>query len=190
MQELIQTIKGENYSSIHPRAFEHDGCIIDLGCASWNWSSIFIGKKRLIGIDPFEKHTPLGAELLNAIIGPFNGISWMNYDGFNSKVMQNGILNQKMNLFNVFTWRKLCDELNINNISILKMNIEGAEYPLLSSMDKSDFEKIDQIIVSFHDWMNPMWSNLTLSSIYLLEKSGFELQVIDSTYNWVLGLKK
>ena len=60
MEHWIQTIPGENYSRIDPRAFEHDGCIVDLGCVHWNWSAPFIGKKRVIGADPFEETEPAG----------------------------------------------------------------------------------------------------------------------------------
>lgn len=186
---LMQAISGQNYSLFHTRCFEHNGCILDIGCATWNWSSIFIGKKRVIGVDPFEKSTP-GTEIFNGLLGPFNGISWLYYEGFNSKVVGNDVLNYNSSLFNVLNYKEFCSKYNVDKVSILKMNIEGAEYSLLNSMDVNDFEKIDQIIISFHNWMNPLWDNLTLSSKYLLEKSGFELQTIDPTYNWVLGLKK
>ena len=57
-------------------------------------------------------------------------------------------------------WKTFCNKFEIDKVSVLKLNIEGSEYPLLHSMDSEDFSKINQIAVSFHDWMNPKWRNL------------------------------
>ncbi len=72
---------------------------------------------------------------------------------------------------------------------MLKINIEGAEYPLLHSMTVSDFAKIDQIAVSFHDWMDSEQSDLKYASIKLLEKAGFKVESIYPQWGWYLARK-
>jgi hypothetical protein len=190
MENFIQTIEGQDYSRVHSRVFEHEGCIIDIGCVTWDWSNLFLGKKRVIGIDPFETTTPEGAELFKGVIGATNGITWIDYNDWGSS-----ITNNKGSIFNttmspMISYKTFCQLYNIDKVSILKMNIEGAEYPLLHSMDIEDFAKIDQIIISFHNWINPNWEYLTRSSFNLLGEMGFELHCINWQYRWYLGLKK
>jgi hypothetical protein len=190
MEDLIELIEGVNYSRVHKRVFEHEGCIIDIGCVTWDWSSSFLGKKRIIGIDPFENTIPEGAELFKGVIGTTNGITWIDYNNWGSS-----IINNKGSIFNttispMINYKTFCQTYNIDKVSILKMNIEGSEYPLLHSMDIDDFEKIDQIVVSFHNWMNPKWEYLTRASFTLLGEMGFELHCVNWQYRWYLAIKK
>lgn len=43
----------------------------------------------------------------------------------------------------------------IERINLLKMDIEGSEIDVLSSLSKETLEKIDQITVEFHDFLWP-----------------------------------
>ena len=72
MKNLIQTEDGQDYSRVDIRCFRHDGVIVDVGCLDWNWSKMFIGKKRVIGIDPQEKPIK-GVELFKGFLGPCDG---------------------------------------------------------------------------------------------------------------------
>ena len=186
---LIQTINNEDYSLVHDYAFKHDGCIVDVGCVGWDWCNVFIGKKRTIGIDPFETHTPEGTELFQGLLGPFNGKSSLDFQGIGSSAMSETSQDDAQQ-FDVLNWKTFCKNFNIDKVSVLKLNIEGSEYPLLNSLDKSDFEKIDQIAVSFHNWMNSSWDLLTESSIDLLKKAGFEIECIYPRLGWYLAVKK
>ena len=59
----------------------------------------------------------------------------------------------------------------------------------MDSLDESDFSKINQIVISFHDWLNPEFKPLTDSSIELLKKNGY---TVISTYyklGWYLCVK-
>jgi FkbM family methyltransferase len=45
------------------------------------------------------------------------------------------------------------DELGIEQIDLMKLNIEGAEYDLLERLDTSDWlQRIDFVSVQFHEW--------------------------------------
>ena len=67
---LIETIPNHPYSQVDPRCFTHEGVIVDVGCLEWNWCNIFLGTKRVIGIDPQEKPIE-GAEFFKGFLGPF-----------------------------------------------------------------------------------------------------------------------
>jgi len=186
---LIQTINKQDYSLVHDYAFRHDGCIIDVGCLGWDWCHKFIGRKRVIGVDPFETDTPEGTELFQGLLGPFNGKSSLDFQGVGSSAMAENNQDDTPQ-FDVLNWKTFCKTFNIDKVSVLKLNIEGSEYPLLHSLDKDDFEKIDQIAVSFHNWMNGSWDLLTESSIELLKKAGFEIECIYPRLGWYLAVKK
>jgi FkbM family methyltransferase len=48
------------------------------------------------------------------------------------------------------TIKSLLEMIGSENIAILKLDIEGAEYPLLSNIEGSDLNCVDQIFVEFH----------------------------------------
>lgn len=185
-KNLIQTIKGKDYSSVDPRVLKHDGCVIDLGCLTWDWSSFFIGKKRIVGVDPFENKID-GVELFKGLIGASDGKIFIKNKGFSSSIFFN---DEKDNVeFSVLSWKNFCNLYNIDKISILKINIEGAEYPLLHSLDIMDYKNIDQIAISFHDRKNADWIELTKASLYLLKNVNFEIIKISKRWNWYLAIK-
>jgi len=186
---LIATIKDYNYSKIDDRVFEHNGCIVDLGCAGWDWSEIFIGKKRVIGVDPYE--SPIdGVEFFEGLVGSVNGKVNIKRDRLISTIMGQKPEEEFCSTFPMLNWKEFCLNYNITSISALKLNIEGSEYPLLNSMDIDDYNMIDQIVVSFHDFENEKYKYLTESTIELLIKMGFEVQSIDKKYGWYLAIKK
>ena len=186
MKNLIQTEDGCDYSRVDIRCFKHDGVIVDVGCLDWNWSKMFIGKKRVIGIDPQEKPIK-DVELFKGFLGPCDGISRLYGSGQTAGMAD---VNSESNLYDMISFKTLCKKFDIDKISVLKINIEGAEYPLLHSMTVSDFDKIDQIAVSFHDWLDNDQSALKYASIKLLEKVGFKVESIFPQWGWYLAIKK
>jgi FkbM family methyltransferase len=184
-ENLIQTISGQDYTTVNDRCLIHNGDIVDIGCLNWDWSDFFIGKKRVIGVDPFEneiKHT----ELFKGVIGKEDGIIKIKNEGISTSMTNTGDGEE----VEVKTWKNFCREFSINKISLLKLNIKGSEYDLLDSFDEQDFENIDQIAISFHDWMVPEWKSKTEKSLRILESKNFTLQKINDSWNWFLATKK
>jgi len=196
MHNLIRTIAGYDYSFVDSRCLNHDGCIVDLGCLFWDWSNFFISKKRIIGADPFERETyPLiketnqrnvSVELFRGLVADYNGTI---------KLSNNGICTSIFNAegdieCEVITWKNFVKRFDIDSISVLKMNIEGAEWALIDSMDSEDLSAIDQIAVSFHDAFHPQGSELTLQAIKKLTNNNFEQIPIFTEWGWYLFLKK
>lgn len=76
----------------------------------------------------------------------------------------------------------ICKELKINEIDILKMDIEGSEYKVIENMIESKiFPK--QILIEFHHFFDNFCNNDTKQSIKLLLSNGYELFHIDG-YNY------
>ena len=183
-ENLFQTIDGQDYSTVNDRCLIHDGDVVDVGCLNWDWSEFFIGKKRIIGVDPFENQVP-HTEIFKGVLSDYDGKTKMKNEGISSSMVGT---NEGQDV-NVKTWKTFCDEFSINRISLLKINIEGAEYKLLDSFDDEDFEKIDQIAISFHDWMIPEWKDKTEKALNLLKSKNYEILKINDSWGWYLASK-
>lgn len=121
---LIRTIPDSDWSTIDDRALTHPGDIVDLGCAPWNWSRFFIGKKRVIGADPHAE--PInGAELFQGVIGAKNTMAKISTDGDSSTVMP--CVSRWDHLVKMITWKQFKYDFRISDIAALKVNIEGLE---------------------------------------------------------------
>lgn len=184
MSNLFETMPGHGYSTVDQRCLTHDGCIVDLGCLFWDWSKFFIGKKRIIGADPYENEIE-GTELYKGIVYDVTGKVNMTNSGIASSIFDGG-----NDLVDTLSWSDFCQKYNIDKISVLKLNIEGSEYRLLKSMTPEDFEKIDQIAVSFHDWMKSSWHQETIDCLEILEKNNYSVIKIYEQFGWYLATKK
>jgi len=61
----------------------------------------------------------------------------------------------------------------ISKISLLKIDIEGAELGLFASMTDSDLRNVEQITVEFHDFVDPSHLPMIRSILRRLQKCGF-----------------
>lgn len=155
------TIIGKRQYQVDDRLYEHDGCILDLGCLGWDWSRRFIGKKRVIGYDPFEEEEPEGVKLIKEAVDVCDGSVNMGKKG-------SGFFSSSANLS---AWvhaqpiRPLIE--HHDPISVLKMNIEGMEWPLLWSVPHP---VADQLVVSFHHRKDKRMKAHTDATIEFLSK--------------------
>ena len=175
------------WSRVHPRFEERTGCIVDLGCLGLNsdvdnWCKHFIGKKRVIGADPRENNFNQ-VELFNGAVSNFTGRGRLVGTCISATVLRDAEGD-----VNVITWKDFKDKFNIHEISILKINIEGAEVELINSFQYEDFENIDQIAISFHDWLIPELQNDVKTCIDKITDHRYHM--IDlGIYGWKLFLK-
>lgn len=65
-------------------------------------------------------------------------------------------------------------EKNIDKISLLKMDIEGAEYEIIENLEQEIFDKIDSFLIEYHDNEDGRVEKL----IHKLLKSGFDIDQI------------
>jgi len=193
MIKLEETIKGEFWSTFDWNSIDNEGCVVDLGCLYWDWSNYWFNMKRVIGVDPFEKTIPNGAELFKGVLGPSDCKIKMdkpNNDEIGGMVNYN-IDEDEENLYEMLSWKTFCKSFNIDKVSILKINIEGSEYSFLDSLDETDFSKINQIVISFHDdWSNSGYTEeMTKSSIEMLKKNGYTVISTYFKFGWYLCVK-
>jgi len=143
--------------------------VVDAGCsyeADFSLLMIERHRARCYAVDPTRKHrealAALEARYCNSLfhlpiaIGPSSSElvfheSKTNESGSlmenHTNVRLDATISYKVR---VVTLPKLVEELGIDKIAILKLDIEGAEYPLLLDVNPSDLDPFDQIFVEFH----------------------------------------
>ena len=88
-----------------------------------------------------------------------------------------GVIGVKMiplkDVFSLFGLRK---------ISLLKMDLEGAEWDILDKFSKADFKRIDQISVEFHDFNDSSLRKRTEKCIKRLKSLGYSFIHKGSNY--------
>lgn len=180
-ESFFETIPGKPHSTLHTRVWEHPGVIVDLGCLAWDWPAVFLRRKRVIGVDP-DLSVPriLGAELMQCLIGPYDGV--VSFQG--STFVDAPARGPQASMW---SWKRFYKAtVDSKGIAALKINIEGGEWPLLASMDEDDFAPIDQIAVSFHDFVWPRMAKSTHALIDYLESLGYTSYHIYPPYCWWL----
>lgn len=75
------------------------------------------------------------------------------------------------------------EKYKIKQIDLLKMDIEGAEYEVLNSLKQNDWDKINSIILEYHDFLN--FSHEALENI--LKQNNFKVKTVKSKFADNLG---
>lgn len=188
---LIHTLHDYDYSRVDDRALRHVGCIVDVGCAGWDWSEFFIGKKRVIGVDPYEEAIS-GVTFFEGVLGPVNGTVSVHRNGISSTTVgwmdPSNVVDFRP--FQMMNWKTFCNTFLIEKVAVLKLNIEGGEYSLLMDMDEHDFEKIDQIAVSLHGVHDGFIDKKTQMLIEYITQHGYTVTQINEKFGWFLFIKE
>lgn len=187
---LIKLLDDYDYSQVDDRALNHVGCVVDVGCSGWDWSRFFIGKKRVIGIDPYEASRD-GVTFFEGLLGPVNGSVKVHRNGSESTTVGRMDLQNETDFrtFPMMNWKTFCKTFDIGKVSVLKMNIEGGEYALLMSLEADDFADIDQITVSFHGIHGDVLDKKTQATIDYITGHGYTVTQLDNKFGWFLFVK-
>lgn len=80
----------------------------------------------------------------------------------------------------VFRLQTIMNHLGHRHIDLLKMDVEGAEYSVLSQIDLKEID-IGQILVEFHHRFNGVGWQQTQRTINLLHQQGFKTAYVSSS---------
>jgi hypothetical protein len=75
------------------------------------------------------------------------------------------------------SFRTFIKENNIDHIDLMKMDIEGGEYPFFDSMQKEDLDKIGTILVEYHLQGGQTIDKEVAILLALLRGSGFKYTI-------------
>ena len=173
--------------------FDKGATVIDVGCANDADFSMFVidtlGLKS-IGVDPTRKHHKELAQIRDrskgkfdflpyAVAGSSGSITFHESDNFASGSLIGSHHNMKRDTTTTYevetvTLSGLLDKLGMNTAPYIKLDLEGAEYALLSAATKDDLQKFDQIFVEFHHHAFKEYStDDTKSLVQKVENCGF-----------------
>ncbi len=176
----------DNHFYVNPRYKDHNGIILDIGCFSWDWSAQFANQKTVVGVDTLEKSCPAWATLIPKAVGIADGTTTFTIDQGSTSILFSPSSNkQTIDVIGMSTLLQMYP-----SISVLKMNVEGCEYPLLMSMKHP---AADQLIVSFHDteWLSSSFYSPKATEAMLSYLSNwYDFECICKGCKWFLGLKK
>lgn len=69
----------------------------------------------------------------------------------------------------------------IEHIHLLKVDIEGAEWDIVELFEKSTYDKVDQISIEFHDFIDPMYGEKTENCVQKLLELGYKAKFSGTT---------
>ena len=176
--------------------------VIDAGCSYEADFSVHMLSKYNVccyAVDPTRKHSAALRKLERDFSGRFNymPIALGPADGevifYESELYESGsLMEDHTNVrrdktvsyaVRTLTLPSLLKEIGIGigqHISILKLDIEGAEYLLLNKIASADLEVIDQLFVEFHHHAIARYSvEDTLNIVHRLKTLGFKSFSLD-----------
>ncbi len=149
--------------------FDVDAFVVDVGCGYEAEFCIHMIKRyaaMTYGIDPTRKHRDALEKLEKQMAGKFVHISKaVTADGgvltFNESISNESgslrsdhrnVANDEIRSYEVecLSLAGLLEEIGRESVDIIKLDLEGAEYDLLSKVNREDLLPFNQIFVEFH----------------------------------------
>src|SRR3989339_36955 len=106
-------------------------------------------------------------------------------DSHNHRILPDGVVSDPSDMAKITTWtlRDFCAKNKIKNISLLKMDIEGAEFEVFASLAPEDYLLFKNVILEYHD--NRQRNHHLIES--LLRENGFGVQKFPSKFDKTMG---
>lgn len=179
---------------------KNDIVVIDLGTNDGRFYNEFVNHfgldsiKEYIGVEPnttlYENH--LIALMKNKNVKMINKAIYRksNVNINFTEVKNNEAGNILANSNNLFKWGEeapkeylvqsitigdLLKHFNIEYVDYLKIDIEGAEYFLIETLNEDICNKIDQISIEFHDFIDPKLKNKSKEYVQKIIDFGYTL---------------
>ena len=80
--------------------------------------------------------------------------------------------------------KRLLENYNIDRLNLLKLDCEGAEYNIFKNLDTEDLQRIDKIVMEFHE-LHPEHNHCQL--VAKLEQNNFQVEVYKNPLRYQLG---
>jgi len=174
--------------------FSNESIIVDLGSGHGKFASVILerfpySKAILVEADPYLIENlssifkdKMNIEILNKAIGDKReeGIRL-----FRSKNFEFNSINKSFSekgggsdshsevFVSMITLQDIFSQFNLHKIDLLKVDVEGSEWDIFENFSEKDAERIDQISVEFHDFMDPSLRKKSEKCIKKLKKLGY-----------------
>jgi FkbM family methyltransferase len=182
-----------------PAGMDEDSVVIDAGCASDpDFSKYLMARHRVTawGVDPTLKHSESLALLEQETHGKFKYLPVAvaacpgsltfheSLDNLSGSLLgdHTNILNDRIHSYEVqaVDLRGLLARTNLNTVDLLKLDLEGAEYELLTQVSSNDLSPFRQIFVEFHHHCLDRYNSAdTLRIVQRLKAFGLRVSTFD-----------
>jgi FkbM family methyltransferase len=135
--------------------------------------------------------TPKNKKIINAcIVGEkdrnkknvlFNLTDNISSSTMNDDFAKNILIREKIRVPTI-TMEKIFNLCSIKKIDLLKIDIEGAEWGLLETFGKDEYERIKSITIEFHDFIDARFQTQTLNCIERLKLLGYKFISENNAY--------
>lgn len=78
---------------------------------------------------------------------------------------------------NTITFDSLLEQYGVTYVDLLKMDIEGAEFAIIESFGKEQFDKIGSFLIEYHEWNGGSKDSL----ISKLQDNGYKIKTVDGS---------
>lgn len=133
-----------------------------------------------------ERNKLSGIDVKKAALAHVSGRRYLNVspDSHNHELFpENACSSEKCELVETFSLNALMKSFDIDQIGLLKMDIEGCETEILSALDGPIFKKISAVIMEYHDSSGRTHQNLEI----ILRENGFGVEVFPSKFDKTMG---
>ena len=170
--------------------------VIDIGANIGDSTVYFVimGAETVISVEPFpftfdllKKNITLNGiqdkvKILNCAMGGKTGIIKISPTAKNTVGLRAADFPGGTPI-DVIKFETLIKDYNLNNV-VLKCDCEGCEYDLLNNMSKYDFNKVDEVLIEYHNGLNSLDE--------ILKKNGYFTTIIKKgkTMGLLIGKKK
>lgn len=99
----------------------------------------------------------------------------------------NSIMSGHMNLYKTVSSMNLLtfmQKVRIKRLNFLKIDIEGGEYDLILNLNKEVLNKIEKIVLEFHDYINGTFHYKIMKDY--LEANGFSVHIVPAFFSYKL----
>lgn len=189
-----EIFKLKEYRRVEDKIKEGIGIIVDAGAHSGMftmYTKALNPKAQIIAVEPEANNLALLKKHLaenkiskvKIIAGALAGETGERFlkisvDSHNHSLAAEGEVAVK-----AFSFSDFCKNNKIKKVSLLKMDIEGAEYEVLKSLSVGDWLKIEVLIMEYHD--NNFKNHKGLER--LLRENGFGVEVFPSKFDKSMG---
>jgi len=181
-------------------SFTENSKIIDVGCGYEADFSVHLIEKynlKSFGVDPTQKHISSLKEISKKTENKFSHLQLAVSSRCGTIIFNETQQNESGSIFedhcNIFndeiknyevesvTIGELIKRIDVDKIEILKLDIEGAEYDLLSKVTKEELNAVNQLYVEFHHRVVKRYTaNDTKTIVERINLLGFKSYSLDN----------
>jgi FkbM family methyltransferase len=183
--ELLSSIESVRGHSFYSSSITTNSHIIDLGANKGDFAKYFLDNFNcnIYCVEPnirLLNSTPANIKnkIDNYVISNKNGkcsfhISQNSEASSIYEDISNKFGNSQVVEVPCITLASYLEQKNIDQVEILKIDIEGGEIDLLNQLPERVLNSINQITVEFHDFIFPEQADLVKKNIFYLKEKGF-----------------